>query len=584
MKTGVLLLLIYSFCSFPLTADELSSPQVLLEKAKKGRAEFLLVVQDIERLSPTLPAKEQLFPYINILNELEEIALGHGVDEISNQIVKKLGWVLTRQGIKWLRLDQEPTEFITQFFSWSENSTRYQIAGQHLKLLVLVSDKNGLLLWYQRAYFSLETIMALKSEAYVIEAFEQLQANCVQRLIKIKNEIAPDEMIGILKSVRSLIAIQSIIGFLNEEVLKANNHEELETCLRWGAILSENFKRLNQTIPFNVLTAPGYLIITIVSKILTQEKVFEVELVAPLVSSLMPSQVPELGSILISLYRDKQIPEAQLMLLVELSAHLLEEYKKMGLNQPAEEMKKFLSRVSLLEAGVSQEIEGSYEVTVRDKPGLLNFVHIGNGKFFIGLSVRYGGEVSADFSFFQVTYNSKKEEWEAVHYDVSDPNFSNPVNEVFFMKFNIKSEGGEKIFQGTFFTSKLTSPVIGKKTKSYLSFSEKTRQSIPDVSGVYLGETREVKFRLVLYQSAQRLQGTLLVTYKDNIPVTVTLEYGYYDPKRNTVYLSSGMFESQRWVHIRGEFFDEGKRFEGQYIQSVYGVLYEVILQPELTR
>lgn len=570
--------------SFPVFSDELESPQVLLEKAKKGRPEFLVVVQDIERFAPTLPAKEQLFPYIQILNELEIIGESHGVDEISFQVIKKLGWVLTRQGIKWLRLDQDPTEFIAHFLSWSENSTRYQVAGQHVKLLVLVTDREGLLHWYERTSFSLQTVIDLKSEAYVVEAFEQLQASCVQRLIKIKNEISSDQMLGIMKSVRSMTAIQSIVGFLTEEVLRATQHTELEMFLKWGAVLSSNLKKLNQTIPFNILTAPGYLIITIVSKILNQEKVFEVELVKELIAALLPSQLPELGSFILTLYRDKPIPDSQLTLLGELSDRLLEEYQKLGLNQPAEEMKKFASRVALLVAGLSEEIEGSYEVTVRDKPGLINLVHIGNGKFFMALSVRYGGEVSADFSFFHVLYNSKQQKWEAVHYEVADPNFSNPVNEVFFMRFVISTEAGEKRIQGTFFTAKLTSPVEGKKTRSYLTFSNENRESIPDISGVYLGKSRDVKFRLLIYQTAQRLQGTLLVTYKDNIPVSVDLEYGYYDPKRNIAYLSSGMFESQRWVHVRGEFFESGKRFDGQYIQSVYGAIYEINLLSEQAR
>jgi len=584
MKRLRVLTLLAAVLSCPLFSDELASPQALLEKAKIGRPEFLVVVQDIERFAPTFPAKEQLFPYIQILNELEKIAVSHGVDEISNQVVKKLGWVLTRQGIKWLRLDQEPTEFISHFFSWSENSTRYQIAGQHLKLLVLVTDREGLLHWYERTCFSLAAIIDLKSEAYVVEAFEQLQASSVQRLIKIKNEISSDQMLGIMKSVRSMTAIQAIVGFLSEEVLRATQHTELETFLQWGIVLSTNLKTLNQTIPFNVLTAPGYLIITIVSKILTQENVFDIALAKELIPALLSSQITELGSFIITLYRDKPIPESQLMLLGEISDRLMEEYQKLGLNQPAEEMKKFVSRISLLVAGLTEEIEGSYEVTVRDKPGLINLVHIGNGKFFMGLSVRYGGEVSADFSFFHVLYNSKQKKWEAVHYEVTDPNFSNPVNEVFFMRFVITTEAGEKRIQGTFFTSKLTSPIEGKKTRSYLAFTDEKRTSIPDISGVYHGESRDVKFRLVIYQTAQRLQGTLLVTYKESIPVSVDLEYGYYDPKRNVAYLSSGMFESQRWVHVRGEFFDSGKQFEGQYIQSVYGAIYAVNLFSEQER
>ncbi|NBV50505.1 hypothetical protein EBR78_04695, partial [bacterium] len=96
MKRLRVLTLLAAVLSCPLFSDELASPQALLEKAKIGRPEFLVVVQDIERFAPTFPAKEQLFPYIQILNELEKIAVSHGVDEISNQVVKKLGWVLTR--------------------------------------------------------------------------------------------------------------------------------------------------------------------------------------------------------------------------------------------------------------------------------------------------------------------------------------------------------------------------------------------------------------------------------------------------------------------------------------------------------
>ena len=62
----------------------------------------------------------------------------------------------------------------------------------------------------------------------------------------------------------------------------------------------------------------------------------------------------------------------------------------------------------------------------------------------------------------------------------------------------------------------------------------------------------------------------------ENIPVNIDLEYGYYDPRRNVAYLTSGRFESLRWVQIRGEFFDGARSFQGQYIQSVYGPIHNL--------
>lgn len=564
--------------SFVGTGDPLLSPENILEKAKKGRTEFVEAVGEVQRIAPTLSSKEAFFPYIKILDELKKIGDGLGANEIGENITQSLGYILTRNGIKWLRLDLDSEEFISLYFRWSENSTRYQVAGLHVKLLVLVADKENLLFWFDRTSFAVELVQNLKSEAYVLEAYEQLQANCLQKLMKIRHELQPEQIVKLLQKTRSLLAIQSVIAFLNEEGLKTSNLDDLETYLHWTSILSSNLQAISQIVPFYVLAAPGQLIITIVTKFLTLNRPFDSNLIDPVLKALLPSQIPSLGSTVMALYQDKVIPEEIIDLLVNLSTSLFEEYLKLNLGNETQNLRKFLSQVTLLQAGIQNQIEGSYEVMIRDKPGLINFVHIGNGKFFMGLSVRYGGEVSVDFSFFHITFNSKTQVWEAVHYDPSDPTTSNPVNEVFFTKFKLTSEGGRNVIEGTMYTAKLTSPYRGKQTGGYLQFATDAREKIPEVSGVFRGEDRGYQFRLLVYQVEQRLQGVMLVTSPTNMPINVDLEYGFYDSRRNVAYLTSGRFESLRWVHIRGEFVEKGTRFEGQYVQSVYGPIHKLSL------
>ncbi|NBT59961.1 hypothetical protein EBT16_14390, partial [bacterium] len=379
--------------------DVLPPPQQILEKAGKSRADFVEAIGEVQRLAPSLSAKEALFPYIEILDELKKLEEANGVRDLGEDLVKSLGYVLTRNGIKWLRLDLDPMEFVQRYFRWSENSTRYQVAGVHIKLLVLVAEKENLIHWFERASQSLELVQELKSEAYVVEAFEQLQANTLQRLMKIRSELKPEQIIDLLKRTKSLLSIQSVISFLNEEGLRTSNLEDLECYLRWTSILGENLQAINQVVPFYVLSAPGQLIITIVTKFLSLNRPFDVTLIPAIMKVLLPSQIPSLGSSVMALFKDKFIPEEILDLLVELSTQLYLEYEKANVGNEAKEMRKFLSQVTLLQAGLTNQIEGSYEVIVRDKPGLLNLIHLGNGKFFMGLSVRYGGEVSVDFSF-----------------------------------------------------------------------------------------------------------------------------------------------------------------------------------------
>ena len=373
-----------------------------------------------------------------------------------------------------------------------------------------------------------------------------------------------------------------MISFLNEEGLRTSNPEDLETYLRWTSILGENLQAINQVVPFYVLSAPGQLIITIVTKFLTVNRTFDYSLIPPILKTLLPSQIPSLGSTMMALYKEKVIPDQIVDLLVELSTKLYEEYLRLNLGNETQEMRKFVSQVTLLQAATLSQIEGSYEVTLRDKPGLINFVHLGNGKFFMGISVRYGGEVSADFSLFHVTFNSKSQTWEASHYDPSDPVTSNPVNEVFFSTFKIIPDGSGNVIEGTLYTAKLTSPYRGKQTGRYLNFNSDPEERIASVGGVYKGEDRGYQFRLLIYQVEQRLQGVILVTSPTNMPINVDLEYGFYDTRRNVAYLTSGRFESLRWVHVRGEFFETGKKFRGQYIQSVYGPIHDLLLERNL--
>ncbi|MFM8268973.1 MAG: hypothetical protein ACKN9V_02200 [Pseudomonadota bacterium] len=564
--------------SLKVFGASLLSPEEILEKAKKSRTEFVEAVGEVQRIAPTLSSKEAFFPYIKILDDLKKIGDSFGAAEMGEDIVQSLGYILTRNGIKWLRLDVDSQDFIELYFRWSENSTRYQVAGTHIKLLVLVVDKENLIFWFERTTFALDFVSKMKSEAYVQEAFEQLQANCLQRLMKIRQELQPEQILDLLKKTTSLLAIQSVLAFLNEEGLKTTNPDDLETYLKWTAILGANLQAINQVVPFYILSAPGQLLITIVTKFLTLNRPFDSQIIPAILKTLLPSQIPNLGSTVMAFYKDKFIHEEIIDLLVILSSQLFEEYLKLNLGNETQEMRKFLSQVTLLQAGLSNQIEGSYEVIISEKPGLINFIHLGNGKFFMGISVRYGGEVSADFSFFYVTFNTKTQSWEAAHYDPSDPVSSNPVNEVFYTTFKIIPESSGNAIEGTMFTAKLTSPYRGRKTGGYLQFNSDVRDRIPEVAGVYRGEDRGYQFRLLIYQVEQRLQGVILVTSPTNIPVNVDLEYGYYDPRRNVAYLTSGRFESLRWVQVRGEFFDSAKRFEGQYVQSVYGVIHHLAL------
>lgn len=561
-----------------LANETLAPPEVLLEKAKKGRTEFVEVIGDIQRLAPGLEAKEALFPYIALLNDLKKVEETNGIAEIGENLVRSLGYTLTRNGVKWLRLDVDSDEVLKNFFFWSENSTRYQFAGLHIKLLVLKEGKEELIRFFEKATPVITWIEDLKSEAYVEEAFEQLQANCLQRLMKIRDQLRPEEMEGLLKQTKSYISIQSVLSFLNEEGLKTTNLEDLETYLSWVGILGKNLQALREVIPFYALAAPGQLITTLILKFLTVNYPFNAKWVSPSLEVLLPSQIPSLGSSILMLFKDKTIPHEILDVLFELSSQLLEKYRELNLGNETNEMRKFASQIVLLQASRNNQVEGSYEVTLRDKPGLVNLIHLGNGKFFMGISVRYGGEVSVDFSFFHITFNNKKQIWEAAHYEPNDPVTSNPVNEVFFTEFQISPEEGNNKIKGTLFTAKLTSPYQGKQTRKYIEYVGEPAEKIKEVGGVFTGNEGAYQFRLLIFQVEQRLQGVILVTSPGRIPVNVDLEYGYYDPRKNVAYLTSGRFESFRWVQIRGQFSDQGRKFEGQYIQSVYGVIHQLSL------
>lgn len=582
-KLNVICSLVGMLSAMSLSQDPtLRPPEELLERAKKSRVDLIEVIGDIERLAPKLSSKEQFYPYLLLLPELLAVERSFGGEEgPGSDLIKSLGAILTRNAVKWFRLDMDSPDVIRFVLTWSENSTRYEISGLHLKLLLLENEKESLLHWFGRTTFALEVIQDLKSEAYVRESYETLQANCLERIMKKRNEFPEEKLKELLEQTHTPVAIQAIIAFLNEQGLKSNDLKELETYLDWSMILGQNLNRVPEAIPYYILAGPGQLAITIVTKFLTLRKAMDLNLVGRVVEALQPSQIPELGGILLNLFRDKPIPDSLVDFLAILSSDLYVQYQRLGLGNQAQEMRKFVSALTLLQASLSNSVEGSYTVTVRDKPGLFNLVHLGNGRFYAGLSVRYGGEVSADFSFFQLSFNNQTQTWEGVHYDSTDPNFSNPVNEVFFMSFKLTPEGSLNRIEGTFYTSKLTSEFRGQQTARFLNFSSAERVSIPKLAPVYVGSFGDIQLRLILYQSDQRLQGAILVTYPTGIPVSTDLEYGYYDPHRNVAYLSSGRFESLRWVQVRGEFFDGGDRFEGQYIQSVYGALYELKLRKE---
>jgi hypothetical protein len=243
----------------------------------------------------------------------------------------------------------------------------------------------------------------------------------------------------------------------------------------------------------------------------------------------------------------------------------------MGLAQKQKEFEKFTQRLAMQRVVQQGKFEGTYSMTVGRKTGVLTIANIGSSNFVVGLCEKDAGQTSGvpmDFSFFHVVYNAKDDTYEAHRFAVDSPEYNLREFSSPYLKFSLKAGERGNSISGTFYDGLNFKQIRGSQVNVFKTFQSEKPTKLESLTGSYRGSAGGKSLEVNITQVGQRLMGTFAY---ENRYATVFLNYGYYNPQRNMVYLTSGELPSYKWVQIRGEFLEEGNVLQGVYIIGGHG-------------
>jgi len=552
----------------PTAADTLKRAQKAHQT--KNRAEFIQAIGDVQRFIPMMSTKEELYPHVEILDELEVIAKELKLEELGNPL-SEYAKLLARNAVKWVKVDTDGWKFQRTFFRWADDNARFAAANAQGKYLKTAKGKEEMMRWHNAILKSLELVVELKAEPFVVQEFEGLQGATARELLRLKDELSEQELSMMLRQTKSIPALQEVLTFLQAEVLKTTDAAHLNKILGWSVTIAANVKGLSGVVPFYVRSTPGVIVIEAVSKILASGNEPDPALADKIIASLLPNQMTDLGSLLVQQYHQQPLPEDQVEFLWELCSHLTKKYLEMGLAQKVKDLEKLTQRLAMVRVFQKGNFEGTYEVTVGKSRGKLTLVSVGSSNFILGLKVMSEDlkNFYQDYSLFDVAYNVKDDSYEAHHFAVDAPKYHFTPHESYFMKFRFKSEEKGYSISGVFSNGFGYKNISGQQVEKYETFPTEAKRKLENITGIYRGKFGENILELNLTQVGQKVEG--FFTFQNRF-ANVNLNYGYFNPTRNVLWVTSGELPSYKWVQIRGQFSDDGNTFNGFYIIGGDGV------------
>lgn len=286
-------------------------PAQLLARAGRGRAEFLRTVAELERFAPRLPRKEELFPYLELLEPLNRLQRGYGLDRLGLDPVKELGADLTNEAEKWLRLDRDPPGVVESFLKWATLDTRIIAAGDSAILAAEAGSARDLLAWQEGIRFASDVLREAKAQRPALRAFEELQGIVTHALLARRKELSPAELDRAVERALSAPAIEELLLFLDEATAAAQDAQDRARLLGWAVTLGENARRLGPGAPLRLRSDAAQGAVEALSRALVRGDAPDPASLERLLDLLAPAQAEDLAARLVELYAGGNVPPAQ---------------------------------------------------------------------------------------------------------------------------------------------------------------------------------------------------------------------------------------------------------------------------------
>lgn len=554
------------------------APAQVLERAGRGRAEFLRAVGDVERFAPRLPRKEQFYPYVELLDALQAVGRRYDLETLGVDPVKDLGAELTSDGAKWLRLDVDTPAFVAAFLKWSTNDTRATVAGDSALLLTGAETPERLLAWNRGALAALVQLRALRADRAAIEAFEELQGVVVRTLLARRKELTPEQISRAVGQTRSVPGVEELLAFLDQETAAGGDAADRRRTLDWALAVAESARGLGPAAPLRLRASAGAVVLEELERSLFQGDVPDAARVDAVLEALMPSQRAELASQLVDLYAERVLPPEQAEYLWTLSDRLQARFVAAGRPERGREFRRLGLRLAAAHFARDKVLEGVYRIKVGGEEQALVIAELGGGTYALDFHPVSGDK--PDLALWNAAFDYRDGEFRADRADLDAADLSRGFASSRWPRLSLDAKKNQTA-RGALVDASGFRAFEGERVATFPTFAGTAQATLPldDAAGLYKGKAGDQDATLLVTSLGTQLAASFSFASSS---APIALDYGYYDRARGAAYFTSAESRGDAsWSQVRGAFSGDGKTFTGAYLVGAGGAVAPLKLRKE---
>lgn len=520
---------------------QIGSPQDLVKKAASGRIELREVIMDLQLNAAEFTTPQQFDPYFEILPDLEKLAQDLALDEIYPDGVRKLGVMMSSNGLRWLDISKDSADKIKYYHRWMDEDGAFRFQAQVEYVLVAEKDLNFLKATAVNIENLIPTLEVLFPQNHILlNAYHRLNSEAAVKIIK-NGSLTEDEITFWLAKVSMLSVLADYFDILREETLSLTEQDKDRTyfivrrCLViWRQILANR-----QRSPSWIVSALGDVILEVLIKIQDLQVPLSSDQYLAVLKGMMAQHLKSLSQQMQTVEKLRPLDFSKRYL--EWVQVLVDELRLRGLSREADTLVRYYNQISGPLMVKIFDIEGSYQLTdSRGQDWIFSVVAATDSLLVASLGMANGQIYK---SYFNGYYNASEKKFVAsLRESTTDPD-GNPVIK-FFINKNNQMEVEDSYLRGP------TNILVGGKFETYPSYV-RYQQVAGLIDGVYRGmvpfpKGTDMDAKLIVTS----FNGYTLARLTDGESLDIEFNVGTRSGER-PLYLTTGRLPSGTWIHMR---------------------------------
>lgn len=543
------------------------SPEELIQESSRGRLEMIKAVSDLSSRIPTIPTKEELFPYLLILDELSALEVEYELESMGQSVVKIFGYAVTNAATKWLRLDSDRTEYIEAFMRYADNNVRNNLAEQQDQYLINNPPLDVTINWIDKSAWAISLANAVQADFFVVLAFEDFQATVVKRAFKDISNFSDENIELIISKVSAIAALNEVNAYMHSIAADADSVPKVLRSLRFACIFDKSIKS-NPRAPVSLQNASASSINDALQRLINLRGAVPEAEVNAAVQILPPPVVVNISNLLVTL-SDRLVYRDQVDFLLNLAHSLSARLGEFGMGQQQIAIDAFASRLQIIKRVYFRNFEGTYGVTFdRLGVGTLTILHTGGGRIAATMAFRdFATGTEVPYSLFYFEFDPDNNTFQSTRHPYSNAEEQLPGDNISDLFFRLE-EDSNCIF-GTFGAPMGQDAFRACKEEEVTTFDrEISGPPLEDVTSLWSGicAGHDIQFRIS--QVGRRIVGNWM---DQNAWAAVPFAYGVVNSVAHSITLTSGQLNIGRFAQARVLFLPENQ-LEVEYILAGRGI------------